>query len=74
MELSKITSSVLLLTYNQEKYVAQSLQSLLDQDLDALEIIVSDDHSCDSTWSVIKKIASEYLGAKSLILIVTAKI
>jgi glycosyltransferase involved in cell wall biosynthesis len=66
--LSNLLASVLLLTYNQERFVAQSLHSLLDQDIANLEIIVSDDKSSDNTWSIIKKIALEYTGNKTIVL------
>ena len=66
--MSNLLASVLLLTYNQERFVAQSLHSLLDQDIANLEIIVSDDKSSDNTWSIIKKIALEYTGNKTIVL------
>ncbi len=63
-----IKASVLLLTYNQEAYVMQALQSLLNQDEDALEIVVSDDASSDATWALISDVAQKYQGAKKLVL------
>ena len=66
--MSNILASVLLLTYNQEKFVEQSLQSLMDQDIDDLEIVVSDDNSSDNTWLKIVEIASRYTGSKSIVL------
>lgn len=66
--LPHLRSSVLLLTYNQERFVAESLLSLLEQDITDLEIVVSDDLSSDSTWEVVKLIESQYKGTKTLIL------
>lgn len=62
------TASVLLLTYNQEAYVKEALESLLGQNEDALEIVVSDDASSDATWHVISDIADRYQGPKRLVM------
>jgi glycosyltransferase involved in cell wall biosynthesis len=45
--------SILLATYNGEKYLYQQVQSLLDQTYGPIEIIVSDDGSIDNTISII---------------------
>ena len=48
--------SVLLVTYNHAKYVAQALDSILMQRTDFdFEIVVADDCSTDSTLSIIKE-------------------
>lgn len=46
--------SIALMTYNQEKYVREALQSILNQTYDNIEIIVSDDCSKDTTWNIIE--------------------
>lgn len=61
-----IRASVLLLTYNQEQFVAEALQSLLDQDHDNLEIVVSDDCSRDSTWQQVLAVCQTYAGSKKI--------
>nr|WP_315229879.1 glycosyltransferase [uncultured Limnohabitans sp.] len=58
----------MLLTYNQEAFVQEALQSLLDQDVDDLEIVVSDDASKDKTWDVVSALAQAYSGPKKIIL------
>jgi glycosyltransferase involved in cell wall biosynthesis len=63
-----VNASVLLLTYNQELFVQDALQSLLDQNYDPLEIVVSDDCSSDSTWEIVSKISKEYIGHKTILL------
>lgn len=66
--MSPVRASVVLLTYNQEAFVQEALQSLLDQDYEDLEIVVSDDASKDGTWRVLTEIAKQYIGPKQLVL------
>lgn len=47
-------------TYNQEKYVRETVQSLLAQTYEPLEIIISDDCSQDRTWEVINEVVEAY--------------
>ena len=47
--------SVLIPTYNQEKYIVQSVESALIQDYPNLEIIVSNDNSKDNTEALLQK-------------------
>jgi len=54
--------SFILLTYNQERYVEEALQSTLDQDYPNLEILVCDDHSTDGTWDRVQEVAARYRG------------
>jgi len=64
----EVFASVLLVTYNQEKYVESALLSLLNQDYENLEIIVSDDCSSDSTWNILNQVVKSYHGPKIVIL------
>lgn len=52
-----ISISVLLATYNGEKYVAEQLASIVSQTLPPCEIVVSDDQSSDNTLAVVKAFA-----------------
>ncbi|WP_313071858.1 glycosyltransferase [Melaminivora sp.] len=53
--------SVCVVTYNQEKYITQCLQSIVDQQTDfEFEIIVGDDCSTDGTKKIIQRFAKEY--------------
>lgn len=67
-DLCSVPASVVLLTYNQEAFVKEALQSLLDQDYEDLEIVVSDDGSKDGTWRVLTEMAEQYKGPKRLVL------
>jgi len=53
-------ASILLLTYNQEKFVSTSLLGALNQDFDDYEIIVADDGSTDRTMAVITQIVATH--------------
>ena len=48
--------SVVLCTYNGEKYIADQIQSILDQTRLPDELIIVDDHSNDHTVSIVEKI------------------
>ena len=53
--------SVCVVTYNQEKYIRQCLQSIVDQVTDFdFEIIVADDCSTDGTREIINEFARKY--------------
>lgn len=53
--------SVCVITYNQEKYIRQCLQSIINQETNFdFEIIVGDDCSTDGTQDVLKEYAEKY--------------
>lgn len=54
--------SLLLLAYNQARFVEDAARSCLAQIGDPIEIIFSDDHSTDGTYELLLKIAQEYRG------------
>jgi len=55
--------SVCVVTYNQEKYIRQCLQSLVEQETDFLfEVVVSDDCSTDGTKTIVQEFATKYPG------------
>lgn len=57
----EVMFSVELTTYNQEDYIAQTLQSIIDQKHNyKYEILVSDDCSTDGTQSVIEDFYKKY--------------
>lgn len=52
--------SVFLPTYNQQKFVAASIDSVVNQDYDNLEIVIGDDCSKDNTWQIVQEYQSRY--------------
>lgn len=54
MNESQETVSIVIPTYNQEKFIAQAIESALSQDYNNLEVIISDDNSSDSTEEIVK--------------------
>lgn len=65
-ELPLVTMRVL--TYNQEKYIAEAVKSVLAQDYPNLEIILSDDCSTDRTYEIMQQLADNYKGPHKIIL------
>ncbi|PIQ50430.1 MAG: hypothetical protein COW02_20075 [Comamonadaceae bacterium CG12_big_fil_rev_8_21_14_0_65_59_15] len=51
-----------LFAYNQEKFISEAVTAALNQKYARLEIILSDDCSTDSTFEIIKSLASKYTG------------
>ena len=52
--------SVMIITYNQEDLISETIESVLFQNYPNLEIIVSDDASTDKTPEIILSYASRY--------------
>lgn len=53
--------SVCIVTYNQEKYIRQCLQSIVDQETNFdFEVIVGDDASTDGTTDIVAEFAARY--------------
>lgn len=58
---NEIKVSVCVVTYNQEKYIAECLQSLVDQETDfKFEIIVGEDFSTDKTREIVLEFQKKY--------------
>jgi len=53
--------SIVIPTYNRAAHIAQTIQSVLTQTTDSLEIIVVDDGSTDNTESIVRSIADDRL-------------
>lgn len=58
MENKKV--SIVVCTYNGEKYLREQIDSLLAQTYPIYEIIIQDDRSIDGTWAIIEEYMKEY--------------
>ena len=52
--------SIIIPLFNSENYIAQTLQSCIDQGNCVKEIIVVDDHSTDNSWDILTSYQSRY--------------
>lgn len=52
--------SVMIITYNQANFIRETLDSVLAQDYDNLEIVVADDASRDATPAILQEYATTY--------------
>jgi len=52
--------SVLIITYQQEDYIVETLESVISQDCARMQIVVSDDASSDQTINIVKAYAERY--------------
>ena len=51
--------SVVMPVYNQEKYLKESIESILAQNFSDFEFIIVDDQSTDSSWQIIQEYADK---------------
>lgn len=49
--------SILLPVYNEEKFIGETIESILEQDFENLEILISDNHSLDNTVHLCQEYA-----------------
>lgn len=59
-------ATMILLSYNQADIISDSITSLLNQECDPLEILISDDCSDDMTWEKIVEVVSGYRGPHTI--------
>jgi hypothetical protein len=49
------TVSVLLTSYNRERYIAESIESVLSQTFEDFELVISDNRSTDGTMDIVRR-------------------
>ena len=60
--------SMILLTFNQERYVAEAVSAALAQDYPNLELVLSDHGSTDATWAILEEAVADYKGPHRIVL------
>ncbi len=60
--------TIALLAYNQEKFIFEAVSSILLQNYEPLQIIISDDCSTDKTYSIANKLVGKYNGSHQVLL------
>lgn len=66
--MASVSISYILLTYNQRDTVRAAVLSALAQNVQPMEIVISDDCSSDNTFTEIESIVEQYPGPHSIIL------
>ena len=60
--------SYCLFTYNQERYIKETVEAALAQIYSPLEIVISDDCSQDATFTIIEEVVRDYNGPHKVII------
>jgi glycosyltransferase involved in cell wall biosynthesis len=60
--------SLILFTYNQEKFVSQAVNAALSQKCDPIEILITDDCSNDKTFDIVQDTVKNYKGPHKVLL------
>lgn len=61
IKVSDITVSIFILTYNQEQFIAQTLDSILSQKTSfTYQVVIGEDHSTDDTRTICERYLREY--------------
>lgn len=55
-----IKHSVVIICYNQGKYIGETIESAVSQSVVPYEVIISDDCSSDNTWEIIQEYKNRY--------------
>ena len=57
---NKVTISIICAAYNAEKYIKQTIESILAQTINDWELIIVDDCSTDNTLTIVEQYVERY--------------
>lgn len=57
-KIDNIEVSIIMPTYNSQEYIVDAIDSIIKQEFQKWELVITDDCSKDSTWSILTKYAS----------------
>lgn len=60
--------SLVIVTYNQERFIRDTMRAAFAQTYPQLEIVISDDASSDRTWPIIQEETAHYQGGHRIVL------
>src|SRR5690606_16504721 len=60
MNESRLRVDIALCTFNGEKFIREQLDSILTQDYPHIRLIIVDDCSSDSSWSILEEYAARF--------------
>lgn len=63
-----LPTTMIVLAYKQENFIAQAVDSALAQNHTSLEVLLSDDNSPDATWEIMQERAARYKGPHTVTL------
>ena len=63
-----LAATAVVMTYNQEAMIRSAVLSILNQNCEPIEIIISDDNSSDQTWNIILSLTQGYQGPHKIVL------
>ena len=63
---NKIRHSIVMITYNQEKWVRDAIESVINQTVTPFELIICDDSSTDLTWEIIQEYVCNHTYIKAI--------
>ena len=52
--------SISIPAYNAERYILETIESILAQDYPNIELLVQDNHSTDGTWALLQELAAQH--------------
>lgn len=58
--------ALIIITYNQDKYIKSACESALHQTYEPMDIYISDDCSCDNTFNIAKEAVDSYSGRNKI--------